>query len=333
MPQFCSSALQRKSGVKYSDFGFQPKFNFSDVKMKWLIQNLALKHWTGSLWLIWCIHLNPWGNGQSLPWLCHPLETLPAVCARSQGILESPFFTYRGKREAESSPAELWRALHWALVQNCLAIPPKDSLSRVIHEANLQVQEINLLCVQGSAGITDVQKRPRGEILEYKMISSSLSIQVICLLEKPFTHFSHPESSDSSNARKGFIRKKRFARQCWSERGKMHLTFNTATVESICPQRSKAQTLRSTAQVLTSPALQWDGRETDTPWLKRGSCCLNCPAEHWDNIGSCVDRKKKWRNHRKNQDWAFQCQRWRSKKHPPATATLLPAELTPRDRF
>lgn len=209
MPQFCSSALQRKSGVKYSDFGFQPKFYFSDVKMKWLIQNLSAEkpNWE------FVTNLGPsttppGAMGRACPGCVSPWKP-PSVCGRSQGTLQSPFFTSRGKKEAESSPAEFWRALHWALVQNCLAIIPKNSLRKVIHEAKLKVQEINLLQVQGFAGIWMCKTGPKDEILEYKIISSSLSIQVICLLEKPFTHFTHPESSDSSKGRKGFIRKKK----------------------------------------------------------------------------------------------------------------------------
>lgn len=144
MPQFCSSALQRKSGVEYSDFGFQPKFNFSDVKMEWLIQNLVLQHWTGSLWLTWSIHHNPRGNGQSLPRLCHPLEN-SQFCGRSQGTLESPFLPTEVEQRQRAALQSFGGALHWALVQSCLAITPKDSLRRVIHEANLWVQEINQL--------------------------------------------------------------------------------------------------------------------------------------------------------------------------------------------
>lgn len=64
----------------------------------------------------------------------------------------------------------------------------------------------------------------------------------------------------------------------------MHLTFDTA----IYPQRSKAE--MSTAQVLnTQPYNGRDGRETGTPWLKQGSCFLNCPPEHKKNM---QERKK-----------------------------------------
>lgn len=123
MPQFCSSALQRKSGVEYSDFGFQPKFNFSDVKMKWLISNLVLQHRTGSLWLIWSIHHNPWGNGQSLPRLCPPLDNSQCLwkIPRDTGI---SFFTYRGRREAESSPTELWGG---SALSSCPELPGNHS--------------------------------------------------------------------------------------------------------------------------------------------------------------------------------------------------------------
>lgn len=96
-----------------------------------------------------------------------------------------------------------------------------------------------------------------------KWLAAHWVIQVICLLEKPFTQVTHPESSDSSKGRKGFIRKKRFARQCWSQRRKMHLTFDRAIVESICPHRSKAQTLMTTAQVWnTQPYNGMKGRPT-----------------------------------------------------------------------
>lgn len=91
------------------------------------------------------------------------------------------------------------------------------------------------------------------------MISSSLNIQVICLLEKPCTHVTHPESSERDSLGK-----------CWSERRKMHLTFDIAIVESICPHRSKAGT-----QPRFLIPKQRDERETDTPCLKQGSCFLN----------------------------------------------------------
>lgn len=108
MPQFFSSALQRKSGVQYSDFSFQPKFNFSDVKMKWLIQNLSAETLNWEL-VVNLVH-PPQALGQSLPGCVIPWKP-PSACGRSQGSGIS-FFTYRGEREAEGSPAELWRALH-----------------------------------------------------------------------------------------------------------------------------------------------------------------------------------------------------------------------------
>lgn len=49
------------------------------------------------------------------------------------------------------------------------------------------------------------------------------------------------------------------------------------------------------------PAIQWDERNTDTPWLNHRSCFLNSP----DNIKTTLEAErieKKWRNRRKSRD-------------------------------
>lgn len=105
----------------------------------------------------------------------------------------------------------------------------------------------------------------------------------------------------------------------------MHLTFDTATVESICPRRSKAQTLMNTGQVLNAqPYNGMKGRHTH-PGQNKGAASETALLNTETTLGAAGIGKSE------GITGKIRIELSSAQKHLPDTATLLPAELTWRD--